>query len=297
MPLEVTVSSSDSVYKNLPYLHKLLKTDQQATITAISTAIPVAIKLAEALKREKKGLHQQNTFEQFPNTTKVKVSILLSLNPLDSSHTGYQPPIPDSEVKEKSFPNTKKPASNPKPVQLNPSPLDNPSSSPTKRHDPKNRVVRETPKKKGGVREDTKQRFFSDFEKKTKENKENSHSNVPGMDKYRKVLEREKISKLNNEIYVSVGKKFSSDAKEVFKKLEEEKNEDVRLKAFGTAVAKAVKLAEWVNKVKKGLELDCHYSKKIFKDRYVPIEEGLDEVVKEKTLDTVEIVLRKVKAD
>lgn len=293
MPLEVTVSFSDSVFRNLPYLHKLLKTDQQATISAINTAIPVAIKLAEALKREKKGLYQQNTFEQLPNTTKVKVSILLSLKPLDSSHPGYQPPIPDSEFEEISYTNTKKFDPNPNTDDLNPSTLNNPSSSPRKNKNFKNSGVSEERKKTGGVRGNNRRRYFSGFEK----NKENIHSHEPGMDKYRKVIEKEKVAKQNNEVFVSVGKRFGSEAGEVFRILEAENNESVRLKAFGAAVAKAVKLAEWVNRVKKGLELESHYGKKIVKERYVPIEEGLDEVVKEKTIDIVEIVLTKVKAD
>lgn len=298
MNSEVTVSSAYPVSGYLPCLLKLLNAGQQAKITAISTAIPAAIRIAEVLKQKRSGLYQQNTFEQLPNSKKVKVSIILSLTPLDPSHTGYQPPNEQSKSGGKSDSVNKKTEGKIGSDQNNPQSLREKNSDPQKNEEKKNVGVRGRGRLNRGVRGlfrgNGKRGNFLDSEK-NKENSEVNNSRVPGMEKYRKLFEREKVSKEKNEVFVSVTRRFGNYAREVFRILEENENSEVILKAFGTAVAKAVKLAEWIKKTDKGIEYETHYDKKNIKERYLPIEEGLDEVVKERTLDAVEITLKREK--
>lgn len=297
---EVTVSSAYPISGYLKYLHKLLYDGQQAKITAINTAIPAAVKLAEIIKRKKSGLHQQNTLEQLPNSTKVKVSILLSLTPLDPSHTGYQPPIEESKNEGKSDLVVKKSGDKIETDQNSLKNLEVSNSNPQKVEEKKNVGVRGKGRPSRGVRGSFRGRGrrnnFFDYEK-SKENSMKSSPQAPGMDKYRRLFEKENVSKEKNEVFVSASRRFGNYAREVFKILEENENSEVKLKAFGTAMTKAVKIAEWVKKTGKGLVYETHYDKKNLKERYVPIEEGLDEVVKEKTLNTVEITLKKEKVN
>lgn len=86
----------------------LLETHQEVTLSAINSAIPTAIHIAEFLKHRVKNLFQENKFERVDDSNKTRVSIHLSLKPLKVDEKGYQAPIPAAEVTEKSYAELKK---------------------------------------------------------------------------------------------------------------------------------------------------------------------------------------------
>mmetsp|Transcript_32085 Transcript_32085/g.31817 ORF Transcript_32085/g.31817 Transcript_32085/m.31817 type:complete len:370 (+) Transcript_32085:47-1156(+) len=102
-PDEVTVSSTQGFGRQVTQVATLLETKRQAKITAINLAIPSAVNLVELIKHKVKGLYQINSFERVPNSNKTRVVFLLSLDPLDASSKGYQPPIPESQVESKTL--------------------------------------------------------------------------------------------------------------------------------------------------------------------------------------------------
>ncbi|PBJ79085.1 hypothetical protein BCY84_03386 [Trypanosoma cruzi cruzi] len=90
-------------------------------ISAMGAAIHNAVNIAEIVKRRVVGLHQTTDVsseiihdeyeaidgkkENMKVERKVStILITLSLKPLDRNHVGYQPPLPESEVKEQDDP-------------------------------------------------------------------------------------------------------------------------------------------------------------------------------------------------
>ncbi|EKF29919.1 hypothetical protein MOQ_006278 [Trypanosoma cruzi marinkellei] len=90
-------------------------------ISAMGAAIHNAVNIAEIVKRRVVGLHQTTDVsseiihdeyeaidgkkENMKVERKVStILITLSLKPLDPNHVGYQPPLPESEVKEQDDP-------------------------------------------------------------------------------------------------------------------------------------------------------------------------------------------------
>ncbi|RNE97270.1 uncharacterized protein Tco025E_09499, partial [Trypanosoma conorhini] len=86
-------------------------------ISAMGAAIHNAVNIAEIVKRRVVGLHQTTDIssevihdeyeavdgkkENMEVERKVStILVTLSLKPLDKNHVGYQPPLPESEVKE-----------------------------------------------------------------------------------------------------------------------------------------------------------------------------------------------------
>ena len=106
---EVMVGQNQGLGQKITQVAILLSTQKEVKISAINLAIPAAINLAELIKHKVKGLHQINFFERMQDSKKTRISITLSLNPLDSNHKGYQPPIPEDQVEEKSLEELKKP--------------------------------------------------------------------------------------------------------------------------------------------------------------------------------------------
>lgn len=106
---EVTVSSTQGFGRQVSQVAALLETKRKATITAINLAIPSAVNLVELIKHRVKGIYQQNTFERVPNSNKTRVVFLISLDPLDPAHKGYQTPIPSDQVQEKTLDEIKNP--------------------------------------------------------------------------------------------------------------------------------------------------------------------------------------------
>ena len=106
---EVMVAQSQGIGQKITEVAILLQTQKQVTITAINLAIPTAINLAEFIKHRVKGLHQLNSFERVQDSMKTRLKIILSFTPLDNTSKGYQAPIPDSEVTEKTLEELKKP--------------------------------------------------------------------------------------------------------------------------------------------------------------------------------------------
>ena len=106
---EVMVAQNQGIGQKVTEIAILLQTQKEATITAINLAIPAAINLAEFIKHRVKGLHQISSFERVQDSMKTRLKIKLSFTPLDTSNKGYQAPIPESEVTEKSLDDLKKP--------------------------------------------------------------------------------------------------------------------------------------------------------------------------------------------
>jgi DNA-binding protein len=82
---------------------QLLAKNGEVTLSAINTAISTAVTIAEFLKHRVKNLYQENKFEKVEGSNKTRVTILLSQKPLKTDGKGYQHPVPESEVIEKSL--------------------------------------------------------------------------------------------------------------------------------------------------------------------------------------------------
>ncbi|OMJ68778.1 hypothetical protein SteCoe_33681 [Stentor coeruleus] len=106
---EVMVAQHQGIGQKITQVAILLETQREATITAINLAIPSAINLVEMVKHRVKGLYQINTFERVADSKKTRLIIKLSFNPLDPTNKGYQAPIPEDQVNEKSLEELKKP--------------------------------------------------------------------------------------------------------------------------------------------------------------------------------------------
>lgn len=106
---EVMVAHGQGLGQKITQAAILLQTQRQVTISAINLAISAAINLAELLKHRVKGLYQINSFEKMQDSTKTRLRIKLSFDPLDIFDKGYQPPIPEDQVTEKSLEDLKKP--------------------------------------------------------------------------------------------------------------------------------------------------------------------------------------------
>ena len=106
---EVTISQSYGITFKVTKAAELLEKNGTVTITAINTAISSAIALVELLKHRVKGLHQVNAFEKVPSTNRTRVVFKLGFKAQEVGSSGYQQPIPESEVQEKSLTELKKP--------------------------------------------------------------------------------------------------------------------------------------------------------------------------------------------
>ena len=105
------VAQNQGIGHKITEIAILLQNKKEATITAINLAIPAAINLAEFIKHRVKNLHQLNIFERVENSMKTRIRIKLSLNPLDTTHKGYQAPLPIDQVIEKTLEELQKPPS------------------------------------------------------------------------------------------------------------------------------------------------------------------------------------------
>ena len=361
MASEVNVSSTQGLTRVVSEVAALLESQKEAKITAINMAIPSAVNLVELLKHRVKGLYQQNSFEKVPESNKTRVIFLLSLKPLDVNHKGYQAPLPESEVQEKSFAELQNPPSR--------SADDNADES--RRRPRGNRGTRGTRGtrgnrgNRGGPRDRTEtkgegpsqtrtdlrptgqneergrrgrradrgsraERGQRNDRRETAErgqmeeggqrgvsgelrgrgqglrgtrggrrggrgnfrNKEGRNREV-GMEKYQLVRTRDESGRQKHEIFVSglANPIFAiKDGLRLFKK---DGLSTIVIKASGRALAKAAKVAEEIRKKEPGLHQINASSKKTIQDRYKPLEEGLDEVVKDRVIDGLEITLSK----
>ena len=86
----------------------ILETHQEVTLSAINSAISTAVHIAEFIKHRVKNLYQVNKFERVEESKNTRLSIHLSLKPLKVDEKGYQAPLSEAEVTEKSFSDLKK---------------------------------------------------------------------------------------------------------------------------------------------------------------------------------------------
>jgi DNA-binding protein len=360
---EVTVSSTQGLTRVVSEVAELLETHREATITAINMAIPSAVNLVELIKHKIKGIHQQNSFERVKDSTKTRVVFKLSLAPLDTTHKGYQPPISESEVVEKSFAEMKKPPPPPANIQRKEGETkeprdDNRTPGYQRQEWGRNRARRldrgRRPRGPRGPRADREggnertEKFGTqggpsdtkDFNTTDKgesrpryqdrgrsrgrrpirgrrgsrgrygdrgrggrnageyrERPEYSQRNEPGMEKYQLVRTREENKKQDNEIFVSSAGNPIFFVKDGLLILKKKTSDTIIIKASGQALPKAVRVAEEIKRKEPGLYQVNSFEKRVIKDLYKPREEGLDEVVKERYIEGIEIVLSKKQLD
>ncbi|RNF01740.1 hypothetical protein TraAM80_06866, partial [Trypanosoma rangeli] len=120
---EIRVTAKHGQRSYITYAISLFRGEEGKTqhdtikISAMGAAIHNAVNIAEIVKRRVVGLHQTTDIsseiirdeyeavdgkkENMEVERKVStILITLSLKPLDKNHVGYQPPLPESEVKE-----------------------------------------------------------------------------------------------------------------------------------------------------------------------------------------------------
>lgn len=313
---EVAVSSSQGLTRVISEVSSLLEADKEATITAINLAIPTAVHLVEIIKHKVKGLYQQNSFQRVKDTSKTRVILKLSLNPLDSSHPGYQLPIDSSRVNEKTFSELKKP---PNPIKNNPL-SQKTSKNPDKANEAigknvekdsrnqKNNEPNEKNLKKtfGGPKnpENTRQRGFRGGRYRGGRARggrlisRNPRKNIePGMEKYKLIRDNEGVQRKDNEVYVSANSNPIFAIKNVLMMFKQKGMKEVVIKASGKAVPRAIHVVEEVKRKELDLHQQNSFSKTLFKDHYKPTEEGLDDVYKDRSVDGIEVILSKSPLD
>jgi hypothetical protein len=96
-PAAVLVSGSKGVGVVVADAAKQLDVYGRVQLSAINNAIPRLVQAVELLKHRVVGLHQLNEVEHLEGG-KVKLSVTLSFTKLASFHSGYQPPLPASQV-------------------------------------------------------------------------------------------------------------------------------------------------------------------------------------------------------
>lgn len=328
MASEVTVSSTQGLTRVVSEVVTLLENNKEARITAINMAIPSAVNLVELLKHKIKGLYQQNSFEKVPDSNKTRVVFLLSLKPLDSNHKGYQAPIAESEVQEKSFAELKKPPQQtftPRPQQSddkvgdsnrrarggpraprrprdnhwNPSGETRQESDNSRPRDDSRRPNRSS--RRGGRGQNRNFRGRGGIRGRgSRGGYRNEGTNTrrePGMEKYELVRKRDEVTRQKHEIFVSGAANPIFAIKDGLKLFKKDGLQTVVIKGSGLAVSKAVRVAEEIKRKEPGLHQQNDFSKKTVQDKYRPLEEGLDEVVKERTIEGLEITLSKTALD
>ena len=326
---EVTVSSTQGLTRAISEVAELLETKKEAKITAINMAIPSAVALVEIIKHKIKGIHQQNSFEKVKDSTKTRVVFHLSFNPLDKTHKGYQAPINDSEVLVKSFDEIKRPppqtqSSGPR----NPVTETRREESPRRQRRAWGRGRGRQPRNSSRTREEFKnesrqetrsgprQGFRSErrwenrgrdeFQSRRRGGGRGSRREFrgrgsgnygqkrePGMEKYRLVRNWEESKKGEFDVFVSTQSNPIYAIKEGLLMFKSKGAKSITVKGSGQAIHKAVRVAEEIKRKEPGLHQQNSFDKGVFKDVYKPIEEGLDDVVKERIVEGLKIVLSK----
>ena len=355
MASEVTVSSTQGLTRVVSEVVTLLETNKEARITAINMAIPSAVNLVELLKHRVKGLYQHNSFEKVPDSNKTRVVFLLSLKPIDPNHKGYQAPIAESEVQEKSFAELKKPPQQtftPRPPQSDDRPSDGTrrtrgfgrgprrardnawnTNTSEGRQDTDTRPRDET---RGGSRGEGRGEYRGESRGEIRGERRgrglrgsfrgrggsrggfrggprgtrggrggfnnyrgegNERRREPGMEKYELVRKRDDSSRQKHELFVSATANPIFAIKDGLKLFKKDSLQTIVIKASGQALAKAVRVAEEIKRKEPGLHQLNSFSKKTIQDRYRSLEEGLDDVVKDRTLEGLEITLSKAPLD
>ncbi|CAG9317811.1 unnamed protein product [Blepharisma stoltei] len=342
---EVSISSTQGLSKHITEVATLLEETGKAKITAINSAIPQALNLVELIKHRVKGIHQINTFERVEGTNKTRVTFLLSLSPLDSKDKGYQGPIPDSEVQEKSLSELKQ--APPKPEWRTD---EEGATRPRGSRGGRRGNRRGGRQSRGGSTGRTEGRYESRYEgrqegrtesrpyqnkreprtrdaEETKEGhsserprgrsqgrrprgnvsssgnrptgqkgdyKPRDRRRAPEMEKYTRAPRKpEESTRAANEIFVNARAHPNLFIREALLLLRKDNLRTIVIKASGLALPRAVKVVEEIKRYEAGLHQVNKISKRNVKDVFTPNEPGLDEVVKERTIDGFEITLTK----
>jgi DNA-binding protein len=240
----------------------------------------------------------------------------LSLNPLDSSHPGYQLPIDSSQVNEKSFSELKKlpnPMKNKPLSQKTNKSLDKTCEAAGKKLETNaeaqenNELYDKKPKKTHGEMkntENTRQRAFRGGRYRGGRarggrfmSRNPSKKQEPGMEKYKLIRDYKENQRKDNEIYVSANGNPIFAIKNVLMMFKQKMMKEVIVKASGKAIPKAIHIVEEVKKKELDLHQQNSFSKTLFKNHYKPTEEGLDDVYKDRSVNGIEIVLSKSSLD
>lgn len=304
---EVTVSSTQGLSRAISEVASLLETHKVATISAINLAIPSAVNLVEMIKHRVKGIYQENSFEKVPESNKTRVVFKLSLLPLDASQKGYQSPISESQVTEKTFEEMRKPptasaylarkAEGESKGEVFPSSRRGGRGGRDRRGRGRGRSSRGGPERSYEPREFNERRSGRGRRARRGGRIGEPREREPGMEKYQLKRNIVDTPKLESELFVStrVNPIFAiKDGLMMFKK---KGMSTITIKASGQAVSKALKVAEEIRVNEPGLHQQKTNEKRVVKDVWVPTEEGLSEIVKERTIDGVQIVLSKVAVD
>ena len=101
----VRVTASGSLRAYVAYALGALRErgEPQVTLRAAGKAVSKAVTVAEIAKRRLRGLHQNTQIAlaeaaEEGAASQPAISIVLSLQPLDPSRPGYQPPLTDEEM-------------------------------------------------------------------------------------------------------------------------------------------------------------------------------------------------------
>ena len=317
----MTVSSTQGISRAITEVVALLEAHKAATITAINLAIPSAVNLVELIKHRVKGIYQQNSFEKVADSNKTRAVFKLSLIPLDSTHSGYQAPIHESEVTEKTFEEMRTPPPPPayaarRTENLGETEIGGQGESQfrgrrggrrTRRSSRAGRGERGERSERGGRSERTYEvREGEEGQRRggrggarrgRRPRGERTGRSEPGMEKYQLVRNREETKRQDNEIYVSTRINPILSVKDGLLLFKKKGLNSIVIKGSGGAVAKALQVAEEIRAGEPGLHQQTTNEKRVVKDIYRPIEEGLSEVVKERNIDGVQIVLSRSAGD
>mmetsp|Transcript_24829 Transcript_24829/g.43704 ORF Transcript_24829/g.43704 Transcript_24829/m.43704 type:complete len:336 (-) Transcript_24829:22-1029(-) len=300
---EINVSSNRGISFVVSEAAKQIESRGRVTLCGINFAMPRLVQAVELLKHSIKGLHQQNHFERVADTNKTRLHITLSLNELDTRSNGYQVPIAGSKVQERPISEIAKlPERRQRPER--------PDRTEDNLEESKDFQPRQ---QRGGRRargERGRRRYGRDawqgppglsgrYPRGQPRNEGGfSQRGSVGQDKYYRVPKRQEEGQLQED-ELRITSKIPTDiaVKRAVVLFKRRNLDSITLKAIGSAISHAITISEAVRRGVAGLHQITNLSRVEVTDIYMPKEEGLAEIEKNRVIQSLEITLSRTPGD
>lgn len=289
---EITVSSTGGLTNMVTQAAESLHANRNATISAINSAIPYAVQLAELIKHRVKGLHQLNKFERVSGSNKTRVTIQLSLDTLDTTSSGYQAPLPTDQVEEKSLEELKTPPVVTRPERVRARP-DEPARKEQAEFTGQRGTFRGRASRGRGARGGRGGRVPRTQRNTRPTNSDPRSGETQGQahEGYSRPITANATPKEKNEVRISSRVPARAYFRETVLLFKEFGNDTVVLKASGTALPNAVRVVEDVKRRIGGLYQVNHFDRKKVEEVWKSKTEGKEDITEERFVPSLEITL------
>lgn len=274
---DIQVSGSRGAGAVVAEAAKHLERNGRARMCAINFAMPRLIQAVEILKHKVAGLHQINEIEHLEESNKTKLSVTLSFSLLTSSHSGYQAPLPASQVQSV--------------------PLSEIAKIPEREEReerPPRREGAERPTRGAGPARG-KREPRSQEETKSGHVRKPRHAEDSKFEVVQKRTEEVKIEE--NEIRITARRPAKYIVKDAVLLLKEKNFSSIVLKASGTAIPNLVEVAERLRHCVAGLHQVSILGRREVTDLLRSKEAGVEDMERTRDVPTLEIVASKTVPD